>query len=272
MLTPALIGDVQELLAQANYYEGEPSWIMDDQTRHGIRVVLDNLGRPEVFDWSEERRAIAAMQRILDAQGYEPGPIDGYRGQNTDFAREAWRNDREGRPQPVIDRTPIANPVSRDDLPRQKDCPAYYGDPAKGEVEPNVHRFTLPFAMRLDWALDQTVSRIRLHRRAGPSFVAALEDVEEHYGLARVRELGIDRFAGSYVHRKMRGGTSWSMHAYGCAVDIYAQPNGLRTRCPQALFCKPEYQPFLDIMERHGWLCGGRLWGADFMHLQKARL
>jgi len=70
----------------------------------------------------------------------------------------------------------------------------------------------------------------------------------------------------------MRGGSKWSMHAYGCAIDFYAAPNGLRTRCPKALFCGDEYKPFLDIMQSFDWLPAIRLWGADAMHFQVARI
>ena len=59
---------------------------------------------------------------------------------------------------------------------------------------------------------------------------------------------------------------------YGCAIDWFAAPNGLRTRCPKALFCGPDYKDFLDIMEANEWLPAIRLWGADAMHFQRAKL
>lgn len=156
-------------------------------------------------------------------------------------------------------------------IPRQSEVDKFYGRPGP-EVEAQLGFAELPFDLRLDWDLAKTVRRVRLHKKCIPAFVAAMTEVHKHYGAQKMRELGIDRFAGAYNHRKMRGSSRWSMHAYGCAVDFYAAPNGLKVRCPDALFCKPEYKPFLDIMEKHGWLPAIRLWGADAMHFQMARL
>lgn len=157
------------------------------------------------------------------------------------------------------------------DIPRQSELRRFYGHPGP-EIEAQLAFANLPFSMRLDWDLGTKVRRLRVHKKCAPSLVAALTAVRDEYKEQGMAELGLDRYAGGYMHRKMRGGNSWSMHAYGCAIDIYAGPNGLRKRCPDALFCKPEYQPFLDIMEAHGWLPAIRLWGADAMHFQQARL
>ncbi|HIE70205.1 MAG TPA: hypothetical protein EYP98_08500, partial [Planctomycetes bacterium] len=56
---------------------------------------------------------------------------------------------------------------------------------------------TLPFDLRLDWALDQVTRRVRLHVKAAPSFEAAMLAVRDHYGLARMRELAIQSANGS---------------------------------------------------------------------------
>jgi len=50
------------------------------------------------------------------------------------------------------------------------------------------------------------------------------------------------------------------MHPYRCAIDCFAEPNGLPMTCPQALFCGAPYKPFLDIMQDHEWLAAIRLW------------
>lgn len=157
------------------------------------------------------------------------------------------------------------------ELPRQSELDRFYGKPGPA-IEAQLVFAELPFHLRLDWDLNAKVKRVRLHKKCAAAFVAAMVEVFAHYGEVEFRKLGIDRFAGGYNHRKMRGGTKWSLHAYGAAVDFYAAPNGLTVKCPDALFCKPEYKPFLDIMEKHGWLPAIRLWGADAMHFQMARL
>ena len=161
--------------------------------------------------------------------------------------------------------------IDRAALPRQADCAKFYGEPGPA-IEAQLIFSVLPFDLRLDWDLGKRVRRVKLHKKCAVAFSAAMTAVHDHYGPVRMRDLGIDRFAGGYAHRTMRGGTSWSRHAYGCAVDFYAGPNGLKVRCPDALFCKPDYKAFLDIMEAHGWLPAIRLWGADAMHFQMARL
>lgn len=56
--------------------------------------------------------------------------------------------------------------------------------------------------------------------------------------------------SGSYCHRKVRGRTDYSVHAWGLAVDINAH---------LAPFRKPSKQPdfIVDIMKSYGFLWGG---------------
>lgn len=260
---------IQRLLAAVGKYSGQRDGIIGPKTTRAIDAVLKDGGAVE---WPVERRAIAAAQMILSDLGYEPGAIDGLCGHNTMSAFEAWDFERITGVEERVERDPIGwRGVPRVDLPLQRDVGRVYGEPGP-EVESRLATVDLSFPLRLDWDLATSVTRVTLHRLCAPSFVDAMEAVRDHYGFDRMQKLGIDRYAGGYMHRRMRGGNKWSMHAYGCAVDFYAAPNGLRTRCPEALFCRPEYQPFLDIMEDHGWLPAIRLWGADAMHFQRARL
>ncbi|MGY9050175.1 MAG: M15 family metallopeptidase, partial [Rhodobacterales bacterium] len=190
---------------------------------------------------------------------------------NTAEALTAWRSARAGA-SAAVER--VASPHQPDaaSIPTQAECSTYYGQPGTDEIRNQLVYVTLPFDLRIDWALDQTTRRIRVHAKAAASLERALLAVFDHYGSDDMRDLGIDRFAGSYVERRMRGGASWSMHSYGCAVDFYAAPNALRLRCPHALFCGAAYKPLLDIMQANEWLPALRLWGADAMHFQRARM
>lgn len=262
---------IQMLLASAGYYKGAIDSDLGPLSRAAAQTIERNAGR-KLIGWPWPRRMIAAAQAVLDAQGHEPGLIDGYWGHNTQEALTSWLSAQAGTVATVV-REPIITAPSPASIPRQADMASFYGTPGPtGTVEKRLAFAEAPLPMRLDWDLDTRVTRLRVHEMCAQPLTKALAEVVRHYGEFQWRRLGLDRFAGGYNPRKMRGSTSWSTHAYGCAVDFYAAPNALRTRCPQALFCGPEYQPFLDIMQAHNWLPAVRLWGADAMHFQMARL
>lgn len=258
---------IQALLKQAGFYTGALDGIAGPATVAAVTAALAGRGP----DWPAGRREIAAAQLVLNKLGYEAGAVDGLEGHNTRYALAAWRQKATTGQAFTVKRPAAKGYAPGADLPRQSECDAVYGRPG-GEIKARLVSRQTPFPMRLDWALSQTVTRVMLHRLVIHRYVGALEAVRDHYGLDALRGLGIDRFAGGYNHRTMRGGSRWSMHAYGIAVDHYAAPNGLTTRCPDALFCDGEYRAFLDIMEAHGMLPAIRLWGADAMHFQAARM
>ncbi len=261
------ISDLQGLLKQAGLYNGSVDGIDGPQTTAGVVEALNGHGR----GWPVPRQQIGAAQVLLNRFGYEAGAVDGFEGHNTRNALVAWRHKARTGYEQAVRRPPAADYAPATDLPRQSECNSYYGRPG-AEIKARLISKPLPFPLRLDWALSQTVTKVTLHRLAIDRYLGALEAARDHYGLDALRGLGIDRFAGGYNHRRMRGGSRWSMHAYGIAVDHYAAPNGLRTRCPDALFCGPEYAPFLNAMEAAGMLPAIRLWGADAMHFQAARM
>ncbi|WP_375261871.1 M15 family metallopeptidase [Palleronia sp.] len=261
---------LQQLLASAGYYKGAIDGLLGPKSNAAVEIVGRNRGGWPLW-WPAARRQIAAAQAVLNAQGHECGAVDGLYGHNTDEAIISWLSHLHGT-SAAVERVPTGRPLRSSSLPTQDECATYYGAPGSAALEAQLTYVRTPFPMRLDWALDTEVTRIRVHEKCAPALEAALTELCDEYGIGRIRRLGLDRFAGSYVPRRMRGGSSWSMHAYGCAIDIYAAPNALRMRCPQALFCGEEYQDALDIMERHGWLPAVRLWGADAMHFQMARM
>jgi peptidoglycan hydrolase-like protein with peptidoglycan-binding domain len=111
-------------------------------------------------------------------------------------------------------------------------------------------------------------NKVYLHKAVADSFIAALTEVLNFYGLDLIKKLGIDLYAGGFVFRKMRGSSSASIHAYGCAVDFASELNLLADNGQNALFNQPPYSAFFDILEKHGWHNQGRNKDNDYMHFQ----
>ena len=275
---------VQRLLTAAGYYKGRIDGDWGDQTFTAAQKITsrhtDRLAKT-TNDWDRDRWIIAAAQLVLLFTGNEPGVIDGMWGHNTQNAYENWASlNTSGKPI-IVDRTPLpTQPIIKSGFPKQSECPEFYGTPglpgtsADKAMQARLVKIRLPFTFRLDFdkALARTVTGIRLHSKCAESAEQAYEMVFRHYGKDRMITLGLDRFGGSYNPRKMRGGTSWSMHAYGCAIDTYAEPNGLNMHKPQALFSRSEYDAWFDIWQEHGWVPLGRAIDRDYMHVQAARL
>lgn len=260
--------DFQIIASSKSIYTGGIDGKWGPKSSAAVDQVLSK--NPETKSWSQTRKIIAAIQVMLNDGGYEAGKVDGYSGHNTEEAYNAFLYEKQHGSKEEVPQT-VVRPSSNEKFPPQSRVSSFYGQPGP-EIQRQLVKVPLPYQMRIDWNLRQRVSSMTLHEKCADSARAALEDILKHYGEAKLNSLGLDRFAGSYNHRKMRGGSSWSMHAYGCAIDFYAQPNGLRTRCPQALFCGEEYKAFFDIWEAHGWTSLGRAIGRDWMHVQAASL
>ena len=265
---------LQMLMAAAGFYTGGIDGILGPISKAAMAAVEARHASDYKFDPKttfDSRRETGAAQACLKQLGHDPGIIDGWDGVHTEEALNAFLFKQTNGHDESIPRTPTGTVTATGDIPFQRDVGTYYGAPGDG-IKSQLVIIDLPFSLRIDWNLRQKVSRISVHKRASAQLKKALIEVHDHYGMTRMQELGIDRYAGCYNHRKMRGSNSWSMHAYGCAIDFYAEPNGLRTKCPDALFCGAEYKDFLDIMEANEWLPAIRLWGKDAMHFQRAKL
>lgn len=133
-----------------------------------------------------------------------------------------------------------------------------YGDPGKGQVEKRlVMAHVTGLGVRYE---GRPVERIRCHPLVRESLVrvlTALSASEESWVL--------ESYAGCYNHRPMRGGTSWSLHAYGAAIDLDAGRNGLHTHWPTRAIMPIEV---MEAFAREGWLPAGAFWGRDAMHFQ----
>jgi hypothetical protein len=147
-----------------------------------------------------------------------------------------------------------------------KQAIAKYGTPNQSGTY--LTSITLPYPMRLAWDKNTKVTKMRCHKLLADKFLAAFTEILEVYGYGKIVELGIDLFGGCFNFRQMRGGSEWSRHSWGIAVDLHPEANGLKTPYLKALFSKPEYAKLHEIFEKHGFENLGKVKGYDAMHWQ----
>jgi hypothetical protein len=109
---------------------------------------------------------------------------------------------------------------------------------------------------------------MRCHKLVASKFEAVFKELLETYGLARIKELGIDLFGGCFNFRKMRGGSAWSKHSWGIAIDLDPARNTLKETRATARFARAEYQPMIDIFYKHGFISLGVERNYDWMHFE----
>ena len=126
----------------------------------------------------------------------------------------------------------------------------------------------LPYPMKLAWDVDTKVSKMRCHKLAAEQFLNVFNDLLAHYGMKEIERLGIDLFGGCFNYRKMRGGTSWSKHAWAIAIDLDPARNKLKETAKTARFARPEYQKMIDIFYRHGFISLGVEKNYDWQHFE----
>jgi len=128
----------------------------------------------------------------------------------------------------------------------------------------------MPFPLRLAWDTGTVVTRIRCHRLEADRVKAIFSDILKAYGPEQVKALGIDLFGGCFNFRQMRGGSDWSKHSWGTAIDLDPARNQLHETKATARLARPEYAPMIDAFERHGWASLGRARNFDWMHFEAA--
>ena len=126
----------------------------------------------------------------------------------------------------------------------------------------------LPYPMRLAWDKKTKVNRISCHRLVANNFLNVFNELLSTYGYDKIVELGIDLYGGCFNYRKMRGGTDWSKHSWGVAIDLSPELNGLKTSWAKSQFSKPVYKPMIDIFYKHGFISLGKEKLFDAMHFE----
>jgi len=264
---------VQRLLAAAGYYGGGLDGDFGPKSQEALKKLLER-NKPAALAWSSERQRIAGAQIILNAAGYEPGEIDGFAGHNTQEAYNAWEyfkihGKQEILPGRDVSQTPLVQtPLNK--WPKQNGVASFYGKAGNSQCTAGI--VTLPFAFRLAWDKSQKKATFNCHLKVASAFETIFTETARHYGEDRMVELGLDLYGGCYNYRAMRGGTTFSMHAYGIAYDTDPERNQLRWGSDRAELAKPVYEPFWKIVQSQGALSLGRARNYDWMHFQFANL
>ena len=126
----------------------------------------------------------------------------------------------------------------------------------------------LPYPMRLAWDLDTKVTKMRCHKLVAGKFIKVFSELLSVYGLEKIQELGIDIYGGCFNFRKMRGGSDYSRHSWGVAIDLDPERNQLKETKKTARFARPEYNPMIDIFYKHGFIGLGVEKDYDWMHFE----
>jgi hypothetical protein len=186
---------------------------------------------------------IKAMQRRV---GVEP---DGFWGPKSQEASRQYL--RSLMPAMIVWPSPDAASLRR-----------FYGEPGD---ESQLVSITFPFPMFYDGKLVKTT---RVHHKCAASLLRILNEIGAKYFANRGVMEEAEDYGGCFNFRPKRGGSTWSLHAYGAAIDLDADDNTFRDHWPM-LADMP-----LEIMEafaREGWVAAGAFWGYDAMHFQATR-
>lgn len=102
----------------------------------------------------------------------------------------------------------------------------------------------------------------RTHRILAARLTNALAEIYHLLGEAEFKRQGWHVWGGSHNYRAKVGGSSLSTHAWAAAVDINPAENVFAQRTTTFS------DAAINVMEKWGFLSGGRAWGKDWMHFQ----
>jgi hypothetical protein len=110
---------------------------------------------------------------------------------------------------------------------------------------------------------------------AADSLLRILSDISAEFGRDGIIEHGLHLYGGCYNHRRRRVGSSWSRRAYGIAIDLNPDENGLRTPWQEGKISQQGYATMpvkvIEIFENYGWKSYAKSWGRDIMHFQRTK-
>jgi hypothetical protein len=141
-----------------------------------------------------------------------------------------------------------------------------------GSVGENTTSLDIPYSMKLAWDKNIIIKKFTCNQKCAKSFYTVFEKVLKTYGEKEIARLGLNIFGGCANVRKMRGGSSWSIHSWAAAIDIDPDNNQLRWGKDRAKMAHPDYNDYWKFVEAEGGVSLGRKRNMDFMHWQFATL
>lgn len=139
--------------------------------------------------------------------------------------------------------------------PDDKSMRAFYGRPG----DENALAFIDVSGLGVEY-LGKPVSKIRCHKKVAESLLRIITAVSQTSYSFFLKE-----YAGCFNNRPMRGGARPSKHAWGAAIDIAPQDNGLRDHWPTRANMPLE---IMEIFAREGWTPAGAFWSRDAQHFE----
>lgn len=233
---------------------------------------MDNVKTIQKGDVGEE---VKQWQLFLQSAGYKIPTVDGAFGPTTERETLKFQLKHDLKADGVVgpktwtfvtnisNNTPLSQKWPKQDYTSM--CNFY------GPVGENMTQLELPYPMKLAWDTGTIVKRISCNQKVAQSLYKVLENVQKIYG-KDISKLNLDLFGGCVNVRKMRGGSAYSTHSWGAAIDIDPDHNQLNWGKDRAAFGKPVYKEFLDAFEAEGWISLLRARNMDAMHAQACLL
>lgn len=269
------------LQVEGHYKKGPLDGIVGPKMRQAMYDILNEYNVPNT-KWSVARRLIAVEQLFYKSLRLYSGPIDGLVGPDTTYSRDqynaklvtTWKDVIEETIKVAPEAAPVnkapataAAPANKTKWPTQSGVPSFFGGVGTNQVD-----FVLPYEMVLAWEPKTKIRKFSVHKKTLDSVTRIWQRTLDYYGYEKIKELRLHYWGGSLNVRRMRGGSSWSMHAWGIAHDIDPDRNAFRTSWKNSQMSKPEYKKYVEFWYDEGAINLGIERNYDPMHFQFARL
>lgn len=138
----------------------------------------------------------------------------------------------------------------------------FYGPPGD---ESNLVTIEFPYPAFYE---GKRVTKTRVHHKCAESLLRVLKRIGTSFGTRRDVMEEAEDYGGVFNFRLKRGGTTYSVHAWGAAIDLDADDNMFRDSWPMRADMPLE---IMECFAFEGWISAGAFWGYDAMHFQATR-